>query len=324
LSQPYAFINEPLQTYSDLKAKLGLPPGNGTKFDVLNSHVRNTLVMPGQLILMPDTTSPGCTAEEAWLMRSANEVKHAIFANQLGSDGFVLKNHDLLQSLLGYTALGVGASSGAWNKHLLDVSSTLEEIEALHKQYLRSGTGVRRNEFLDKRGTLFKKLETQLQGVARYGTGLQNNSSIKKMLNISTRRYEFHGEIRQYAARMQRMAKIARLLKKGTYVGWALDTTASALEIEEACSTGREDKCVRATFVETGKLVGGIAMSTSGGTIGAGAMGAVCVAIGIPSGGLGSLACAVIGGAAGGMAGGMIGQPLGEHAGNHLYRATTR
>lgn len=38
-------------------------------------------------------------------------------------------------------------------------------------------------------------------------------------------------------------------MSKGTYVGMALDVGAGALEIKEACSTGREEECSRAKYV---------------------------------------------------------------------------
>ncbi len=291
---------------------------------MLNSHVRNTLVMPGQLILMPDTTSPGCTIEEAWLMRSANEVKHAIFANQLGSDGFVLKNYDLLQSLLGYSALGIGASTSAWSKHLTGIETTLKEIERLHRLHLRNGRPEDRHKFLVERAHLFGKLDNQLGGMAHYGSGLKNNGSIKKMLNISTRRYLHSGEIRDYAARMTKVAKAANLLKNGTYIGWALDSASTALEIQEVCTTDRESECTEVKFVEGGKLGGGLLGSHFGGSLGAGASMVGCaVAMGVTTG-PGALACAVIGGAVGGFSGGSLGQAAGEHAGRMLYRRTVR
>lgn len=320
MSQPYAYINDPLQTFSELKQRLGLSPSSAIKFDQLNNHIRNTMVLPGQLIIVPDTTSLACTVEEGWLMQSARDVKQAMIANQLGGDGFVLKNYDFLQSLLGYSALGVGASTAAWSKHLAEIEKTLKEVERLHARYLRGGATESRNRFIAERTILFRKLDGQLDGMARYGAGMKNSGSIKKMLNISTRRYRQSGEIKQYAQRMAKVANAARLLKKGTYVGWFLDSTSTALEIQEVCNAGRETECTEAQFVEAGKLGAGILGSHFGGTVGAVMATAACaVALGLTTG-PGALACAVIGGAGGGFAGGMLGQAGGEHAGRFLYR----
>ncbi|WP_177323368.1 hypothetical protein [Pseudomonas sp. M47T1] len=48
MSEPYAYINDTLQTYPTLKAKLGIGDRADDKFDQLNAHIRNIVVMPGQ------------------------------------------------------------------------------------------------------------------------------------------------------------------------------------------------------------------------------------------------------------------------------------
>lgn len=47
----------------------------------------------------------------------------------------------------------------------------------------------------------------------------------------------------------------------------------------------------------------------------------VCVAVGIPTGGTATIACAVLGGAAAGMAGGALGKMGGETLGEIFYEA---
>jgi hypothetical protein len=48
---PYAFINDRSQPYPLLKQRLSLNPHVQTKFDILNQHIRNTVVLPGQLVI---------------------------------------------------------------------------------------------------------------------------------------------------------------------------------------------------------------------------------------------------------------------------------
>ncbi|EIK97330.1 hypothetical protein PMM47T1_06086 [Pseudomonas sp. M47T1] len=240
-------------------------------------------------------------------MSQANVVKHALMASGVSGDGFMLRNYDLLQSMLGHSALGVGAATGGWSKHLTEVQQTLEKIEALHKSHLAHGGHGARNDFLAKRAELFKTLEAQLKGMGRYGSGLRTNTSIKKMLKISTRSYQHQGEIKQYAAKVRNVARVAKQLKMGNYVGWALSTASSLLEIEEACSTGREEQCRNAKFVEGAKLVTSIFLSTAAGGLGAVGGKAVCAAIGIPSAGTGLAICVIVGGSVGGFAGGELG-----------------
>ena len=317
---PYAFINERAQPYPVLKQSLSLDPYTQTKFDTLNQHIRNTVVLPGQLVIIPDTRTASCTTEEAWLMRSAQSVKHDLMAHS-AADHFLIKNYDQLQAVMANASVGIGSASSAWSKHLEAIEKTLKEIDDLHKQYLSKGSMAARDEFLAKRRVLFAKLDTRLSGMARFGTGLKNEGSIKRMLGISSKSYWQHGEIRGYEETVKRVANASQMLKKGTYIGIALDVGATALETSEACSTGREQECTQAKYVEGGKLVLGVGGASIGGTAGMYVgIGACMIVFGIPTAGVGALACAIVGGAAGGLAGGKIGSALGEGTGQFLYK----
>jgi hypothetical protein len=221
--------------------------------------------------------------------------------------------------MLGYGSLGIGAVSGSWSNHLSAVEQTLGDIEKLHKLSLQRGTPIARQEFINQRQVLFNKLDGQLKGIARWGTGIQNRGSIKKMLGISTKSYLHTGELRDYARRMNRVARVARLLKGGTYVGIALNATSTTLEIKEACSTGREDKCEKAHYVERGKLVVGVLGGLAGGGVAGAFTGPMCAAIAVPTGGAGGLVCAIVVGIAGGYIGGSAGEMVGEKIGTKVY-----
>lgn len=316
----YAFINERPQPYPLLKLSLSLKPTTQTKFDILNQHIRNTVVLPGQLVIIGDSRTAACTAEEARLMQSAANIKHALFTHS-ATDQFLIKNYDQLQAIMSHASLGIGSVTSAWSKHLTQIEETLKEIDELHKQYLRTGTASARNEFLAKRRTLFAKLDGQLSGLARLGTGLKNEGSIKKMLGISSKSYWHHGEIRGYEETVKRVARASEMLKKGTYIGIALDIGATALEIAEACSTGREQECTQAKYVEGGKLVFAVGGAYAGGNIGAAiGIGACMLVFGIPTAGARALACAIVGGAAGGFALGSAASDVGKEAGTFLYK----
>ncbi|WP_439854351.1 hypothetical protein [Pseudomonas yamanorum] len=318
---PYAFINDRSQPYPLLKQRLSLNPHVQTKFDILNQHIRNTVVLPGQLVIIGDSRTASCTVEEARLMSSAQNIKHALLAHS-ATDQFLIKNYDQLQKIMTYASIGVGSATSAWSKHLEEIEKTLQEIDGLHKQYLSKGTVAARGEFVVKRSTLFSRLESQLHGMARFGSGLKNEGAIKKMLGISSKSYWHHGEIRGYEETVKRVAKASQVLKKGSYIGIALDVGATALEITEACSTGREQACTQAKYVEGGKLVIGVGGASAGGTLGAvGGIGACAIVFGIPTAGAGALACAIIGGAAGGFALGKLGSNAGEWVGKILYQA---
>jgi hypothetical protein len=307
-NKPYVHINDRLRHYPALKAQLG----GGAKFDLLNNHLGNVMVTPGELIVVGDESTLKVSTKESELMRLAFGVHYELLQNHATGDGQFIKNYDVLQNILNYGSLGIGASTGGWSKHLDGVQNTLENIDRHYQLMLKRGTPIARQEFINQRRALFAKLDTQLKGIARWGTGLHNQGSIKKMLGLSTKSYLHTRELRGYAERIGQIAKASKFLKHGTAVGIGLNTTAAALEIREACSTGREDTCTKAKYVEGAKLVGSVALGYIAGSLGAGAGGATCaVVFGVP--------CAIVFGAIAAYGGGTGGEIVGEDIGEVLY-----
>ncbi|VVP63381.1 hypothetical protein PS907_00423 [Pseudomonas fluorescens] len=300
-----SYINERATDYHSLKSRMmgnALSRPRSDHFDVLNRHLRPGLIAPGQLVIIPDSHSVSCSVEEAWLMRHAEEVRRHLELNAAAGTAMIA-NYDLLQSFMANASIGVGSATSAWARHLDEVAQTLEETARLH-QRLKDG-GLDRAAFVQHRQALFRRLEVQLQGAARFGTGLQGNESLKKVLGLSTKSYLHKGEIAGYAMRMREIAQMSKWLGKGTYVGLALDVGVAGLEIKEACVEGREAQCRRAKYVETGRLAGGVSGAALLGRLGAGAARRACTMfLGIRMKGKGELACGIIGGSAGGYVGG--------------------
>ncbi|MNK98491.1 hypothetical protein D3C87_1188550 [compost metagenome] len=320
MAQPLAFINAQSQTYASLRAQLGLNGIANSKFDALNSHISNSVVLAGELVIIGDVSTPLSTSEEAYLMARARHIHIGLLTNQVDADDFFLDNFELLQGMLAHGAIGAGAVSDGWSKHLAAIKTTLEEIEQAHKDYLRSGSIAARDRFYSERALLFSKLENQLGNVASYGSGLRYQGSIKRMLGISTKRYMSTGEIAGYAQKVSGVAKAAKLIKRGVYIGVALDVASAGLDIRQACALGREDECTRAKYVNGGSLAGGLGGSAVGGSFGSMVGSAGCYfALGIVTGGPGALTCVVIGGALGGWVAGKQGQIGGEMIGEFLY-----
>lgn len=319
MGKPYVFINEQMQSYVTLKNRVG----GSAKFDTLNAHLRNVVVMPGQVVIMGDLSTRTMTGEEIELMHYAQNVRRQLRHHQAGADGQVIKNYDLLQHMLGYGSLGLGAATGSWGAHLGGVKNTLEDIDRLYKLSLTRGTPIARQEFINQRKALFAKLDIQLEGIARWGTKLKKKGSIKKMLGISTKSYLHTGEIQGYAKKIGGVAKAVKVLKNGTPVGIGLSGLSAALEIKEACSTGREEVCTKALYIEGSKLVGGTAMGYAIGGLGASAATSLCaVVFGIPTYGAGAIGCGIVGGIMAGYAGGLGGEAGGEMMGEYLYEWT--
>jgi hypothetical protein len=320
MSEARSFINPRTQSYQSLKASTPVSGYAQGKFDLLNAHIATSVVMAGELVIVGDASTPSCTSQEAFLMAKAAQVHRDLLTSGVEGDDFFLEHFDLLQSVLANASIGAGAASDGWSKHLGNIKVTLEEIEKLHRDYLGSGTLSARDTFYAKRTALFIKLEKQLGNVAAYGSGLRNEGKIKQALGISTRSYLHTGEIAGYADKVSGVARASNLIKKGTYIGTALDVASTGLSIHKACTLGREEQCRRAKYVESSTLMGSLAGGSAGGYVGGMTGTAVCaVVLGVSTGGPGTLACAVVGGAVGGKLFGDFGSKAGEMLGDFLY-----
>lgn len=320
MSEARAFINPRMQNYHTLKAGLALTGHSASKFDILNSHIFNSVVRSGELVIVGDWSTPSCTSQEAYLMSKAAITHMGLMRSGQGADEFFLENFELLKSLLAHASMGAGVVSDGWSRHLKAIQDTLLEIEKLHQEYMSSGTLNARDQFYAKRAALFVRLDEQLSKMAAFGASLRNKGSIKRTLGISTKSYLHTGEIAGYADKVAGVGKAANLIKKGTYIGIALDVAATGLEIRQACILGRESECQRAAYVNSASLAGGLAGSAAGGYLGGSIVApAVCAALGVGTAGLGALTCAVIGGAAGAKLAGDFAGEKGEVLGDFLY-----
>ena len=323
MSEARSFINPQAQSYESLKAGTPMSANQRAKFDVLNAHIVNSVVVGGELVIVGDPSTLSCTSHEAYLMAEAAGIHHQLEINGAGVDDFFLDNYEMLKGLLSHTSMGAGVVSDGWSRYLDAIKRTLEEIEILHREYLKNGTLKARDEFYAKRMALFMKLEGQLNNMAAYGSGLKNKGSVKRALEISTKSYLHTGEIAGYAEKIAGVSKAASLIKKGTYIGLGLDVASTGLGIHHACTFGRSEDCRKAKYVEGVSLVGSTGGSIAGGSIGGFLGGTGCVLfLGVTIGGPGALACTVIGGAVGGAAGGSVVGDIGEMFGELLYEVT--
>lgn len=323
MTEPLSFINPKTQSFESLKRNLDLTGELQRKFDILNGHILGTVVMAGELVVVGDDSTPSSTAQEAYLMARANKIHLSLLSHNVSSDDFFLDNFDFIQGMLSKGSLGAGIVSDAWSKHMDRIKSSLLDIEKLHQDHLKNGSIVDRDRFYLERGISFGKLEGYLGSLAAYGSGLRRESSIKRALGISTKSYLKTGEIAGYAEKIDGVARASKFIKKGTYVGTALDVGASALKIRKACAEGREDQCTKAKYVESSSLALGLGGGVAGGALGGTAATFGCVVfLGLATGGVGALACGVLGGAVGGWAGGEMGGDMGEKFGEYIYGKT--
>ncbi len=320
MSQPYAFVNDQARHYIHLRDHhLALPMSARSKLDQLNPFLRNGVVMPGEIVVVSDGSTHMCTPEETQLMELAWQVRGAMLGMTSHESTVMTHNFDLLQSLMSYGSIGIGASTAAWSKHLQALEDLLKQTEVLHQRW-RAG-GMTNDQFFAQRRALFSRIQESLKGIGRFGSGLNNQGKMKQILGISSKSYLHTGDIRGYAGKVRGVSKMASAMSKGTYVGIALDVGTGALEIKEACSTGREDECTRAKYVETGKTAGGIFASMYAGSAGAVAGQSICAGLGVATGGVAIAGCALVAGVFSAWGGGKFGSIAGENLTTLLHGA---
>jgi hypothetical protein len=195
MSSPHVFVNDRPQNYNYLRDHLlALPVALRPKFDQLNPYLRNNVVMPGEVVIVSDGPAHMCTPEKTQLMQLAQDVRMSMIGTTNSEAEVMVQNFDVLQSILSYGSIGIGASTGAWSKHLAGIENLLKEIETLHQRW-RYGA-MTNDQFFPQRRTLFARMETQLKGVGRVGTDLNNRGKMKRILVFRARAIFIQGRLR--------------------------------------------------------------------------------------------------------------------------------
>ena len=95
-------------------------------------------------------------------------------------------------------------------------------------------------------------------------------------------------------------------MKAGGWVAIGFAGLNTTNEVHHACTTGRENQCMKVAVREYSKFGTSTAASIYGGTLGAYGATSLCIALGVATGGAGLLACGIAGGVAVGTASGAI------------------
>ncbi|MBP5078193.1 hypothetical protein HUS84_30365 [Pseudomonas chlororaphis] len=302
-------------------------PAVMSKFESLNPDLSD--VKAGSMILLSDPNNLQCTREEGLLMEAAAKTNDTLKSLSAEEANFMARHRDEIENFLaqGSTAIGIGEAMFA--KNLEDVKTTLRDIEALHQRTFQKEGHLRSPEFFAERKKLLAQLNTRLTSMTRKGIGFPDHPNLKSTLGISSRslvhRWTKAGAAEQipgYATHIEGVAKAAKVVKYGGWIGTALGGGASYMKVQDVCAAGNTEACEKVRFTETGSFVGGVAGgSISGAFLTTHIVGALCVGLGVPTAGLASLACGVVvvGGAS--FAAGVFGNSAGEAMAEKIYEA---
>ncbi|SDV12266.1 hypothetical protein [Pseudomonas mucidolens] len=327
--EPGFYVVPKSTTADKLEAQLftSRNPAVIAKFKTLNPYLDQ--VKAGQLIVLSDPNNLRCTREEAYLMAAAEKVNTALQTLTPEEADFMARHRDEIESFLKHGSTSIGTGVAVFDSNLDSVKNTLRDIEALHQStFLRDGH-LRSPEFFVERKRLFGQLDTHLTRFTKKSIGFPDHPNLKSALGISNRslvhRWTKAGapdQIPGYATHMDGIAKAAKYVKYGGWLGTAIGGGASYIKIQDVCGASNTEACKKVKFTETGSFAGGVAGGAAVGLALTGSTAAaMCVALGVPTGGLATLACGVVVVGAGSFVSGTIGGALGEEMGEVVYEA---
>lgn len=266
-----------------------------------------------------------CTREEAELMNAATQVRTSLATLTAQEADFMMRNLPEIASMLGTASLSMGIGKDMLDKGLRQIESTLRSIEQLHQHEFNRSGRLNSPAFFNARRALFQQLDAQLTSIfLKKHLSLGNHETLRKSLGISTRSLVHHwnraggaGQIPGYATHLEQVARTAKYLKYGGYVGVGLGGTASWLKVRTACRAGENEECRKIRFTETGSFSGGLAGGAVGALLGNRAAIVVCRSFGP----VGAAVCAVVMVGSGSLAGGGGVAGFGERVGESIYEA---
>lgn len=327
--EPGFYVVPKSTTADKLEAQLftSRSPAVIAKFKTLNPYLDQ--VKAGQLIVLSDPNNLRCTREEAYLMAAAEKVNTALQALTPEEADFMARHRDEIESFLKHGSTSIGTGVAVFASNLDSVKNTLRDIEALHQYTFMRDGHLRSSEFFAERKRLFDQLDTHLTRFTKKSTGFPDHPKLKSALGISNRslvhRWTNAGapdQIPGYATHMDGIAKAAKYVKYGGWLGTAIGGGASYMKVQDVCAAGNTDACKKVRFTETGSFAGGVAGGAAVGLALTGSTAAaICIALGVPTGGLATLGCGVVVVGAGSFASGTMGGALGEEMGEVIYEA---
>ncbi|WPN46789.1 hypothetical protein [Pseudomonas sp. P8_241] len=329
LHDPGFYIVPQSMTADKLKAQLFTAPTPAVlaKFRALNPGLDQ--VKAGTMIVLGDPNNPNCMWEEAQLMLAAAQVNRALEPLTPEEADFMARHREEIESFLtkGSPAIGVGVAIFASN--LDNVQNTLRDIEALHQRTFQRDGHLRSPEFFAERQRLLGQLDTHLTGFTKKGIGFPDHPNLKSALGISSRSLVHRwrkagapGQIPGYATHIDGVAKAAQYVKYGGWVGTAMGGGASIMKVQDVCNAGNTEACEKIKFTETGSFTGGVVGGAASGALLSGStVGVLCVGLGVPTGGIATLACGVVVVGAASFGAGEIGGRILEATAEKIYEA---
>ncbi|CZW19265.1 PAAR domain-containing protein [Enterobacter cloacae] len=241
---------------------------------------------------------------------------------------FLHKHYATIANFSNIADKGIGLAADPVGKYFENIEKILKEIQETYKNTYMTRGALIGEQFYVRRAQLFTELDRVLKvGFLNKAMKFGEYTKIKNALGLSTssitHKWNETGlsDIEGYATHIERAAKYTKAMRYAGYVGIVFSAVHSINEINEACSTGREDECTKKKYTEIGSFSGGLAGGLAGGAIGMGICSLVLGTATMTAGGAGALACGVILGTSAGYVGGELSSSGGEAVGEFIFNS---
>lgn len=281
-------------------------------FMYLNRDTR--WVKPGQILIVADPANTSRSYQLNHLIMAKQKVTAAIATMDGSVAAFLHKNYQHIAALTSWGDKVAGTAGDAGERYFRQIESILVRIEQTYQNQFRAQGTLIGEQFYVERNALFAQLKPLLKGIGRLSLNIDRYDSIKRALGLSTRSiiHEWStvgvGTIPGYASYIIRSAKAASFMKAGGWVALGFSFMNTTNDVYQACTAGRESECAKVAIEKYSNFGGGVA----GAALGASLATPVCLALGVPTAGIGTIICGVIIGAAGSAGGSIAGGYIGQ------------
>ncbi|UDF99108.1 hypothetical protein LH408_13520 [Enterobacter cloacae] len=266
---------------------------------------------PGQMLIL-DAPGNNNSVQLKQLQLAKKKVNSALADLNSGEANFFNQHFSTIAAVTNFMDKSLGVVADAGEKYFSEIEKKLKSIElAYQNQYRTQGTLISQQFFIERQ-RLFSELDGLLNKLSRLTLKMKPYNELKHALGLSSRSivHEWStagvASIRGYSTYIDNASKAARFLKAGGWLAIGFAGANTTNEVYNACTVGREQSCSKVAVKKYSSFGASLAGGIYGGKYGAMAGAGVCVALGVATGGVGLLACSIVGAAAGGYVGGEI------------------
>ncbi|MEG6244662.1 hypothetical protein UXP92_00075 [Enterobacter hormaechei] len=276
---------------------------------------------PGQILIVADPLGDNQAQQINSLAIAKKKVTNAFATLDGATAEFLKNNYDNIKAITGWGDTIVGGVSGTGESYFKQIENILIKIEATYQNQYRTQGALFGQQFYAERNALFAQLKPLLNKITKKQLKFKDYADLKRALGLSTKSivHEWStvgiGAIPGYSTYIDRAARISSYLKAGGWVALGFSFMNTSNEVYHACTTGREHECSRVAVTEYSKFGGGVAGAALGSSLAA----PVCLALGVPTAGTGTLICGLVVGAVGAAGGTQIGGFAGEQLNNLIF-----